>query len=477
MDRRTFLNKTSALTLGLLRAPENLMALSSTRSKPMTLKPIVEAEDSIYTYTPADNGAGPLWCHGSTVVARHGDDVYVAGLETLPDQKPLNNCRWLLYRRSADGWELVHRDPTGRTREPSPVARLGSGDLLVSANPTLTAPGTYNGPAEPTVFRFDTAAITSGPAREQPAWQGEPGFSEHSYRTVTADGANSEVLYMQNVGYDVAHMSFLGRDGNWQSVGTLQWPWGGEYEKPQWLRLCYPNVMLRDRSAHFFGVGDIVEPVEEWKNAKFEITNRQWDYVFRRLFYAYTPDITAEPFCDWIEVANRDATAGYMRNGDIHVDAEGTAHLIWCEANVDERLRDRFFPNETIVHSLEYLTLRDGQIQTRRTLARAAEGEDAPRPQLARFHALPDGTLLAIALFGRNASTSEHPSTAYRIAPLSADTDDLAWIDIPFARPMPGTFLTNTVRGGSAPSALIDLVGMSPDEPHTLGYARVRIEM
>ena len=73
---------------------------------------------------------------------------------------------------------------------------------------------------------------------------------------------------MQNVGYDVAHMSLLGRDGRWQGVGELKWPWGGEYPKPQPLRLCYPNVIMRNRAAHFFGVGDIVEPIEAWREEK-----------------------------------------------------------------------------------------------------------------------------------------------------------------------------------------------------------------
>jgi hypothetical protein len=40
---------------------------------------------------------------------------------------------------------------------------------------------------------------------------------------------------------------------------------------------------------------------------------------------------------------------------------------------------------------------------------------------------------------------------------------------------MGGTFLTNSVRGGSAPSNLIDLVGMSPSEANSLQYARIRV--
>lgn len=461
----------------------------------MMLRPIVEAEDDVYTYTAAENGAGPLWCYGSTVVARQGEDVFVAGLETLPEHAPLHNCRWLLFRRTRNGWELLHRDTSGRTREPSPIALLGSGDLLVSANPTLTEPGARSGPAQPTVFRFDTQYPHKAPVTELPVWQDEPAFTEHSYRTVTADRTHDEVLYMQNVGYETAHMSFLERNGRWQGVGTLRWPWGEEYDPPRPLRLCYPNVFLHDRTAHFFGVGDIVEPVEAWRQAKFEITQREWDYVFRRLFYAYTPDITREPFGSWHEVANRDTTAGAMRNGDVYVDGQGIVHLIWSETNVDARLRDRFFPQETVVHSLEYMALRDGSELTRRTLARAAEGEDVPRPQMGRFHVLADGTLVALAAFGPNVDVSDHPPTVYRVtalesAPAGTSASDKpgqhseagvaalspAWVDVPFTRPMPGVFLTNTIRGGSAPADTVDMVGTSARRGLTLGYARFRLE-
>ena len=28
------------------------------------LNPVVEAEEIVFRYTPADNGSGPLWCFG-----------------------------------------------------------------------------------------------------------------------------------------------------------------------------------------------------------------------------------------------------------------------------------------------------------------------------------------------------------------------------------------------------------------------------
>ncbi|MFH1569817.1 MAG: hypothetical protein ABIL09_17615, partial [Gemmatimonadota bacterium] len=395
------------------------------------------------------------------------------GLETLPDQKPLNNCRWLLYRRAHAGWELVHRDESGRTREPSPVALLANGHLLVTANPTLTEPGTYNGPAEPTVYRFDTAYLRGGPSRELPRWEGAPAFTEHSYRTVVADGPSGEVLYMQNVGYDVAHMSLLAGGSTWQAAGQIRWPYGLEYPQPQPLRLCYPNVCMRRRAAHFFGVGDIVEPVAEWKAAKHALTGRDWDYVFRRLFYASTPDVSRQPFGAWLEIANRDATAGATHNCDIYAPPDGAAHLLWTETSGDARLRDRFFPGTPIHHSLEQAVVRGGVVE-RVTLARLAEDEEGLRPQQARYHLTAGGALVVLAQFARVGSGG--PGPVYRAAAVEGAGIG-PWTEVAFRRPLAGTFVTGTVRGGSAPGDLIDLVGTVPDRATTLGYARVRLEL
>src|SRR5262245_61548123 len=63
---------------------------TSTDSLP-ALCPVVEAEEDVYSFEPANNGAGPMWCSGSTCLVRIADDVFASGLETLKDAKPLNN--------------------------------------------------------------------------------------------------------------------------------------------------------------------------------------------------------------------------------------------------------------------------------------------------------------------------------------------------------------------------------------------------
>ena len=102
-----------------------------------TPRPVVEIEEDVYSYRPADNGAGPMWCHGSTCLVRIGETVFASGLETLADAEPLNNCRWMLFARTDRGWKKVGFDEFGRTREPCPLVGFADGPLFLSANPTL----------------------------------------------------------------------------------------------------------------------------------------------------------------------------------------------------------------------------------------------------------------------------------------------------------------------------------------------------
>jgi hypothetical protein len=95
------------------------------------IAPVVEVEEDIYGYADAHNGAGPMWCTGSTTLVRTGDRLLASGLETIPDAKPLNNCRWMLFLREDNGWTRVRVDADGRTREPSPLVAFADGRLFL----------------------------------------------------------------------------------------------------------------------------------------------------------------------------------------------------------------------------------------------------------------------------------------------------------------------------------------------------------
>src|ERR1051326_977889 len=143
------------LVAGVLIASTTPLGLAAERG----LHPVVQVEEQVYTYEPANNGAGPLWCSGSSCLTRVGPHLFASGLETIKECPPLNNCRWTLFERGTDGWHLILTDPVGRTREPCPLASFADGRFFLSANPTLlTNPVPGGGQAQPQILQFRAAA-------------------------------------------------------------------------------------------------------------------------------------------------------------------------------------------------------------------------------------------------------------------------------------------------------------------------------
>lgn len=431
------------------------------------LEVTVEVEEELYKYAPANNGAGPMWCAGSTSVARVGDVVYATGLETIPGAKPLNNCRWVLWRRNQEGWKRLYADESGRTREPAPMVVTRDGSVLVSANPTLSPPDREGGgPARPEVIRF-SASGSGQPETWLPEWQGSPRFTEHSYRSFAADGQRGEWILFQNIDYTHAEWVFRDGEGRWAGRGRLEWPWGAQYAKPQAVRTCYPSVALRDRAVHFFGISDIQEPNPVWRTFKKELTGKDWDYDFRRLFYAWTPDVTREGFRPWVEIASRDETGGGLWPSDLWVEPSGAVQLLWTERAIDERLRSRFFPDARQSHSLRHVRVEAGKLGSRRTLMESTEDRPGPIASVARFHPMRDGRLLVVT----------HQSGAgggNRIAELKSEGALATGVAVPFARAFT-SFFTATPRAGSEPSEYLDLLGTVAGSDNAIHYARVRI--
>jgi hypothetical protein len=434
----------------------------------------VDLEEDVYTYTPADNGAGPMWCSGSTCIVRVGHDLFVSGLETLAEAKPLNNCRWFLLRRTASGWQRQQTDPRGRTREPSPLVAFPNGELFLSANPTLVAdPNAYGGPAQPEVWRFLADRPPAAPDRLLPVWAGEPTFTEHSYRSFAADGESRELLLFQNIDYTHAEWTFRDQKGRWSAHGQLTWPWGADYAKPQPIRVCYPNVALRRRTVHFCGVSDVVEPNPAWREYKRQLTGREWDYDFRRLFYTSNPDITQGAFTGWLEISSREATCGWIMPADLWAAPDGSAHLLWTERALDERLRERFFPGARQSHQLNYARVERGAVTLRRALIEASEGGAREIPAAARFHVTPARKLFVIC-YVSGTDPEGKPVSENRLFELDADGRPGESHRLPFARPFT-SFFTATPRAGCAPSETIDLLGTRAGLASTLSYGRVRL--
>ena len=438
------------------------------------LKPVVEAEEDVYSYAAANNGAGPMWCAGSTCLVRVGEKVFASGLETLPDAKPLNNCCWVLFQRTNNGWTRLRVDANGRTREPSPLACFHDGTVLLSANPTLgkgTEPN--GGPTRPEILQFSAANPTREPGQLAPTWQGAPQFSEHSYRSFAADGAKSEFVLFQNIGYTHAEWTFRDGDGRWRAQGQLKWPWGAEYDKPQPIRICYPNVALKNRAVYFFGVSDIVEPYQAWRDYKKQVTGKEWDYDFRRLFYTWTADITKEPFREWVEIASRDKSCGGVWPCDLWLAPDQSVHLLWTERAIDERLRDKFFPEAKQSHALHYAIVRDGKIVRRRALVESIEGKPGIIASAGRFQVTPDNRLFTI-FYAAGIGDDGKRISENRSVELRADGSTTVPVRLPLTKPFINYF-TATVRAGSPPSRTLEMLGQCEGTPMTISYARVRL--
>ncbi len=444
-----------ALTLGVV---------GSLAAAPAPIEPVVEVEEDVYRYQPADNGAGPMWTAGNTCIVRVGDQVLASGLETLPDYKPLNNVRWTLFKRGDEGWSLQARGDGTHEREPCPLVAFPDGRVLLSTNPNDSKPDEYDGKATPQILQFSARNPKQPLETLLPQWDREIRFHGHTYRSFAADGRRGELILFYNTAYDMAYWSFRDARGRWAKQGTLEFPFGAEYDEPQPIRVCYPNVALKDRKVYFCGVSDIIEPYKAWRDYKKELTGRDWDYDFRRLFFTWSDDITTGRFRPWVEVASRDKTCGWIFPNDLYVADDGAVHILWSERALDERLREKFFPEAKQSIALNYAIVRDGKVTVRRPVQEWKEGEaSGERAGNGRFQVTPDGRLFVFYYVG--GSVSEN-----RLVEVLPDGFS-APVKVPLQKPL-SSFYTATPRAGCAPSHTLDLLG---DIGGTLRYARVRL--
>jgi hypothetical protein len=436
--------------------------------------PKVEVEEEVYRFVPAQNGAGPMWCHGSTSIVRIGDKVYASGIETVPEWKILNNCRWMLFERDKNGWKKIITDTAGRTREPSPIAAYRDGHFFLSANPTMTDTSAYNGPSKPEMYMFNSKDDLSHPERLIPVWDGVPPFTEHSYRSLAADGSTSELILFQNIEYTHAEWSRHDKNGIWSVQGKLVWPWGSENEVPGPIRVCYPNVMMKGHAVYFCGVSDIIEPKKAWRDYKRELTGNEWDYDFRRLFFTWADDISTGQFRPWIEIASREETCGWIFPGDLWVAPDGAVHILWTERAIDERLREKFFPDAKQSHSINYAVVRNGKIDLKKTILSAEEGLSNEIPGQARFHITLNSRLM-IVYFVKGTNADGKPVSENRIVELSSDGTPGNPVTLALKHPF-SNFFTATPRAGSEQSDIIDILGTPDGVNNAVYYARISVK-
>jgi hypothetical protein len=443
------------------------------------LAPVVEVEETAFTYADGRNGSEPTWCNGSTIIVRGGKDVFVSAYEIIDEQKPMNNVRWALLKRTDAGWQRVQADEKGRTREPSPLACFPTeGKVFLSVNPTLTGLDAEGGPAQPQVLTISAAHPEEPYTTETPVWDADADFGAHSYRGFAADAANRELLLLQIHTNDRMQMwSFRDRTGKWSAHGKLPFRIY-QYDQPTVVRSLYPLIVLKDREAVVVGNSGTIEPNAKWAEHRRSLGN-QWPYVRRQLFLAWTPDIVSKPFTEWKELVNLDATAGQVMQNDICMTADGLVHILWHEMSTDLQLRDAFLPGVPLRQSLHHGVVRDGELIRNEALAEGGEGIGEWVPTWSRFHQTPDGRLLVIYDW-TNPSAPGGQAVEDRLMELLPEGGHSDPVLIPVKHPIKLRLLAANTRFGCEPSDVIDLIGY-PDSYGTGGelamrYARIRVK-
>lgn len=433
------------------------------------------AEDDIYKYVPANNGAGPMWANGMTCVVRLGDRVFASGLETLPEVEGLNKCRWLLFKRYDSGWKLEARDLINLNREPCSLSVFNDQKILLSVNPKQADSCSEYCLTHPEILSFNAEKLQFPYDRLLPVWEKNPGFMDHSYRALAVDRKSKELILFQNHMYHHAEWSFMNRRGVWSTNGSLKWPTDTYNGKEIPLRLCYSNVAIRGKKVFFFSTADVVEPNEAWRTYKKKLTGANWDYVFRRLYFSWTDDIGKGKFHPWIEIANYDKTAGNIRNQDMWLDADGAVHLLWIENSIDERLRNDFFPKEKQKRSLCYAIMREGKVAVQTSLLTYREGDkDAVfATGNARFQAKPDGRLF-VMYYATGIRADGDKVSENCVTEVFRDGTNSLPVKIPFKKPFV-SFQTANERAGCAPGDWLDIIGEQEGKANTIGYGQVRI--
>lgn len=432
--------------------------LACSAAHPDAPRAVVQAEETIYVYTNANNGASPLWTFASDTLVRHGDDVYFCATEFLPEATPLNCVRWALMQRTTDGWTVVRRDERDLTRENSPIGITGDGRIILSANPTL-APEERYGPSEPRVLVFPPGDPSGEYETFIPRWESEPSFSNHSYRGFGVDAVTGEALITHQEGHYAQHWAFLTRDRDWLT-GSLVFPDPPEYTREE-LRYLYPCVALKDRAAWVFARSGATEPIDEWYEHKKQFGGK--NVSRRRLALAWTPDITAQPLSEWRDLVNVMETGGEVWNCDLYVAPDGDVHVLWFEISVQPELRDRFFPDTPIRRYLKHGIVRDGELVSTSTLV---EGDVPARPHWGRFHIGEDGRMYLLYTWWV-APSAEDAGNHTMLAEILPDGSLSEAVELPLACPLGARFMVASTRGGTPPSSVIDAVDSTwaPEAP------------
>lgn len=432
-------------------------------------------EDLIDSAIPRfGNGSSPAWNFASPMIVRIEDDVWFSLSRPVEGVPPYANTIWQVFRRQEDGWEVILESPGPMDREPCPLVALNHFTLAVFANPKVSfnrfrpENNAILWNSRPQLLAFPSAMETPVPFLIEPEFSGDPVLREHTYRAIAVNPANSEVFVMvQDPDSERYHPSYLDPMGQWHPQPAFEFPHRG----------LYANAHVRDGRVHLVAVSDIQEPVPEWRASKFRQFNRHWDYAYRNLYYAWSPDVLEDAMREPLLVDSIEERPGHIRNLDLLVDGEGTAHVLYLKKRFKFGfLRDEFFPDETMSVSIGYARIEAGVLQAKADLVEGLMEPDESASDSestliwGRLHQLEDGTIVMIYT-----DRADGLNRTW-LLPIESEGTPGERVSIPLQQTLGSVFFTNTERGGSRPSNRIDLLEIGWGKTHhEVRYAEIEV--
>jgi hypothetical protein len=350
---------------------------------------------------------------------------------------------------------------------------------------------------QPQILEFSLNNIKAPYKTLLPEWNDNPRFTEHSYRTFSVDRENNEFILFQNVGALHSEWSFRDSKGKW-FTGQLQFlPYVDDPIVPfhdQNIRVNYPSVVIKNREVHFCGNA----PFNKWSRIQNMEDARRIgmdDIIsagggriaggrFRRLYYTWTPDITSAGFSPWLVVANSEENGENLRVLDMWMDPGGIVHLMWLKNPINQEIRDKFFPDIKRVWSINYALIKEGKVISEKILLETGDGiQKTPQNDLmekysinwGRYQVFPDNRLFVIFHIS-GTDKNGNQGSENRIMEIHKDGSPSLSQTIPLKQPM-SFFFTATPRGGSLPSATIDLIGQGGEQRNAIRYARIMMKV
>jgi hypothetical protein len=421
----------------------------------------VEIEEVLCRTEYPRNGSGMFWSRGSSQLVRCNGRVFATAYEVDKDAPLYSNTRRQFLMRDDGGWRVVQSGPDFEEREPCLLCALPRGRVMMFVNPALK-PTRCFGPCTPHLLEFSADEPGRPPRKVMPRWPETPRpvFIDHSYRALSSDGETGEVFALNQDVFTIKYgnwpycWSYMTPDGAWPRCGRILFP----------FRSAYAHTAVRAGAAHVMSISDIWEPDERLHAIKLKLNPHceTWDYVFRHLYYTWTPDVMRVPFSRPIEIECAEETAGHISDLDMWLDPEGAAHLLYKKTNIgNAALRDELWPGTPITVTAYHAVIKEGVVVRRDMLFEWTEGDKKPALLAARFHS-PDGKRLRILCSMAARDGSECISNALieldeqyrpvgRLTPLKLN------------EPLRTFFLANA-RAGVKPSPAADIQGCGREE-------------